>query len=574
MAKQNKIKSVERYVSGVLSGKIVAGRLVELACERYRKDLKRSDIIFDAEAAKRVIGFFETLFFHTTGEFRGKPFILEDWQQFVIANLFGFKNSDGFRRYRTSYLEVARKNGKTALAAGLGLFMLIGDNEARAEIYSAATKLDQAKICFSEASRMVRSSAELKNYITVLKNNLSIEENFSKFEPLGSDYSSLDGLNIHAGIIDEMHAHKSRDLFDVLQTSTGSRRQSLIFCITTAGSSPDASISIAYQLREFGVSILEGNAVDDTSFYYIATMDEKDDWQDEKNWLKSNPNLEVSVKLQDLRNEANKVKKMPSARNAFLRYRMNLWTETEKVWLTAEDWQGCNLEPIDIPALEGKKAFVGADLAKRGDTSSIILYFPKQDGLEHITILPFIFLPSERLERKAEIEKVPWKTWEQNQQIFTCDGAFIRAEFLADWIETLDGRFELLDFVYDRAYMSDLIPKLEDMGWSVDPGDDCAPRHLIEIPQTFMGMHPAIQCVEENIINKEINHAGHPVLSWMCSQVVIVENDQSLCRFSKRKSKSKIDGIVALAMVALRAKIKAATPVETCPYDERGILFI
>ena len=316
MAK-NKIIAVERYVSAVLSGKVVAGRLVKLACERYRKDLKRKDIIFDADAARRVIGFFETLFFHTTGEFRGKPFILGDWQQFVIANLFGFKNLDGFRRYRTSYLEIARKNGKTALAAGLGLYMLIGDNEARAEIYSAATKLDQAKICFSEASRMVRSSPELKNYINVLKNNLSIEENFSKFEPLGSDYSSLDGLNIHAGIIDEMHAHRSRDLFDVLQTSTGSRRQSLIFCITTAGSNPDPSISIAFQMREFGVSILEGNTVDDTSFYYIACMDEKDDWQDEKNWLKSNPNLEISVKLQDLRNEANKVKKNAERKKRF-----------------------------------------------------------------------------------------------------------------------------------------------------------------------------------------------------------------------------------------------------------------
>ena len=264
---------------------------------------------------------------------------------------------------------------------------------------------------------------------------------------------------------------------------------------------------------------------------------------------------------------------MPSARNAFLRYRMNLWTETEKIWLTSEDWNGCNLGPIDLKQLEGKKAYVGGDLAKRGDTSSIILYFPKQDGLDNITILPFIFLPAERLKQKEEIEKVPWKTWERNQKIFTCPGAFIRAEFLADWIETLNGRFELLDFVYDRAYMSDLIPKLEDMGWSSDPGDDYAPRHLIEVPQTFLGMHPCVQVVEENIINKEINHAGHPVLAWMCSQVVIVENDASLSRFSKRKSKSKIDGIVALAMVSYRAKIKAATPLETSIYDERGILF-
>lgn len=570
----NKLLAVNTYVDNVLSGKLPAGRLVKLACERYRNDLQRTDIHFDADAAARVIKFFATYFHHTTGEWRGKPFRLEPWQQFVIANLFGFKNLDGNRRFRNSYLEIARKNGKTATAAGLGLYMLIGDGEARAEVYSSATKLDQAKICFMEARRMVRSSLDLKKHIRILRNNLSVESNDSVFCPLGSDHSNLDGLNIHASVIDEVHAHKNRELYDVLQTATGSRQQSLIFCITTAGSNPDPETSIAYQLRQFGVSILEGHTKDDTSFYYIACMDPKDDWRDESNWLKSNPNLNVSVQLEALRNEAKKVKNLVSAQNAFKRYRMNLWTETEKVWIGAEAWNACHLADIDVHQLEGKQAYVGADLAKRADTSALILFFPKQTGLEHNTILPFIFLPHERLAFKDQEEKTPWRMWEQGKKIFTCPGSYTRAEFLADWIETLDGRFELLDFVYDKAYMSDLLPKLEDMGWSSNPAEEYAPRHLIEIPQTFMGMHPCIQVLEELITSKEINHGGHPVLSWMLSQVVVVENDASLCRFSKRKSKSKIDGIVALAMVAYRSKIKAATPVEASVYDERGILFL
>jgi phage terminase large subunit-like protein len=565
----NELPEVTVYVDDILTGKIASGRLVKLACERYIADLKRTDINFDAMAAKRVIDFFPKYFHHTTGEWRGQPFVLQPWQQFCVANLFGFKNKSGFRRYRNSYLEIGRKNGKTALAAGIALYMLIGDGEARAECYSSATKLDQAKICFMEARRMVRSSMDLKKHIRVLRASLSVESNDSTFSPLGSDHSNLDGLNIHCSIVDEVHAHKSRDLYDVLQTATGARQQSIIFCITTAGSNPDPETSIAFQLREFGVSVLEGHAQDDTSFYYIAAMDPKDDWRNEENWIKSNPSLGVTVGVEALRNEAKKVKNLVSAQNAFKRYRMNMWVETEKVWITSEDWDACNLGPIDLGQLEGKRAYVGADLAKRGDTSSIILYFPVQEGLEHNTVLSFIFLPHERLLQKQQAEKTPWKRWERNQKIFTCPGAYIRAEFLADWIETLDGRYQLQDFVYDKAYMSDLLPKLEDMGWTSDPKDEYAPRHLIEIPQTFLGMHPCIQVLEEQIANRGINHGGHPVLSWMCRQVVIIENDQSLARFSKRKSKSKIDGIVALSMVTFAAKIREAEP-ET---DEPEIWF-
>jgi phage terminase large subunit-like protein len=567
-------KTVKNYASDILSKKIPAGEPVRLACQRFNDDLKRGDLYFDNSAAERVEDFFKLLVHHTTGEYRGQNFILEPWQQFIIYNLFGWKYKDtGLRRYRIGYIEVARKNGKTFLAAAIALYLLVGDNENRAEIFSAATKLDQARLCFREASRIVRSSAELKKYINVLKNNLSVEETFSRFEPLGADYSSLDGLNIHGCVVDELHAHKSRELWDVLVTSTGSRRQSLIVAITTAGANPDPETSICYQIRQDCISILKGEAVDDSIFSYIATLDQGDDWRDESLWIKSNPNLDISVKRDDLQIEAKKAARTPSQLFPFLRYKMNVWTETSKTWLQADVWNACNIEKIDVKTLEGKKCFIGADLAKRGDTSSLVLYFPKQDGISINTVVPFIFLPSERLAYKEQQEKTPWRRWEQNKHIFTCPGAFIKAEYLADFIESLDSRFEILDFVYDKSYMSDLLPILIDMGWTDDPNNKFAPRYLVEIPQTFLGMHPCIQYLEELITTKSLNHGGHPVLAWMVSQVVLVENDTDLCRFSKRKSRSKIDAIVALSMVAYRAKVKGNISNKSV-YATRGATII
>lgn len=334
------------YAKMVDAGDILACRWVQMACKRHlddRKYGKERGLKFDEGAADVALNFFGFLK-HSKGEWSGEAFQLEAWQQFIAGNLFGWMRGDGLRRFRTAYIEVARKNGKSSFAAGSGLKMFCADGEPGAEVYSCATKRDQAIIVHSEATRMVRSSPSLKRRVGIFKNNLHILETASKYEPLGADADSLDGLNVHGAIIDELHAHKKRDLWDVIETATGSRRQPLMVAITTAGFDQSG---ICFELRDYVTQILKGNIHDDTFFGIIYTLDLKkewpelkddDDWTDESLWIKSNPNLGISVKLDDIRRLAEKAKATPAAQNNFLTKRLNVWTQQSTRWISLETW--------------------------------------------------------------------------------------------------------------------------------------------------------------------------------------------------------------------------------------------
>ena len=344
---------VDQYISDVLGGQIPACKWVKLACERHLRDLEHGEkrgLVFDPAAGQLVISFF-SLLKHSKGEWAGRPIVLEPWQQFVLWVLFGWKKwIDGqlVRRFNISYMEVARKNGKSTLAAGVGLYLMVADGEPGAEVYSAATKKDQARITHSEATRMVKSSPALKKRLTVFRDNIHIKDTASKFEPLGRDTDSMDGLNIHAAIIDELHAHKTRDMVDILETAQGARRQPLQFEITTAGFDRE---SICYQHHERTEKVLEGT-VDlceaDSWFGIIFTFDKDDDWEKPETWLKSNPNLGVSKKLEYMRDQAAKAKEMPSKLNSFLRLDMDVWTQSETKWIPLEHWMICGkaVDPV------------------------------------------------------------------------------------------------------------------------------------------------------------------------------------------------------------------------------------
>jgi phage terminase large subunit-like protein len=559
------------YVDGVLDGSIVSGELTRLAVKRYQRDLNNKQYYFDEKAARHAIHFFETFLHHTTGRWAGNLFILEPWQVFIIANIFGFKKHDGTRRFRIAYNEVARKNGKSTLAAGIGVYCLIADNESRAEVFSAATKKDQAKIVFSEAKRMIKSSPDLKRFAKILVHNISVSETYSKFEALGADSDTMDGLNIHCAIIDELHAHKSREMWDVLLTATGARSQPLIFSITTAGFDKSEA-SICWLQHEYSGKILKGEIEDDSYFAFIATLNDGDKWEDEKNWKKSNPNLGVSLNIEDLRQEADRAKKAPTSLNPFLRYKMNIWTAAEKSWLTGDQWNACNLGEIDPLSLEGKVCYLGMDLAKKVDTSALVLVFPPENETDNYIVLPFIFLPGETLADRQRTERIPWLDWKKRNLIFTTQGKVTQIEEILDMIEILDGRYQIKDIMYDRWRAPEILPQLEEIGWSADPNDSLASRYLIEHGQGFKDMSPAIRNLEELAISGRINHGGHEVLAWQVSCVAISEDDAGNVKFSKRKSKGKIDAVVSLAMAAYRAKVHPQE--EKSVYDERGILFV
>jgi hypothetical protein len=259
---------------------------------------------------------------------------------FVVGSLFGWHRSDGLRRFRTAYCAVPRKNGKSTLSAGIALYLLVADGEQGAEVYSAATTRDQARIVFDEAKRMVRSSPALGRRVQVLINNLNVEASASRFMPLSSDASSMDGLNVHGAIIDELHAHKTRHVVDVLETATGARRQPLLFEITTAGYDRH---SICFEHHDYAIKLLEGTLQDDSWFAYIASADEDDDWTDPEVWRKANPSFGLSVKADDLARKAEKAIALPGAQNAFRRMHLNEWTEQAERWIDLAAWDACSV---------------------------------------------------------------------------------------------------------------------------------------------------------------------------------------------------------------------------------------
>ena len=367
---------VEAYAQAVADGKIPAGNLIRLTCERHLKDLKTAKmrgLFFDADAARYVIKFYSFLK-HSKGEWAGCTFELQPWQQFIVGSLFGWKRADGTRRFRVAYVEVPRKNGKSTMLAGIGLYLLIADGEPGAEVYAAATKRDQAKIVWGEAAKMVKSSPALTKRVTTYmgKGNMNFPALGSKFEPLGADSDTMDGLNVHAAIIDELHAHKTRDVWDVLDTATGSRRQPLLFAITTAGTD---QTSVCYEQHERARKLLEGVIEDDAYFAFIACLDEGDDYADPATWAKANPNFGISVKEDDLRRKAKTAKESPSALNAFLRLHLNKWTQQVDRWIDLDVWDQ-NAGIIKEEALAGRTCYGGLDLSSVDDMTAWVRYSP------------------------------------------------------------------------------------------------------------------------------------------------------------------------------------------------------
>ena len=360
MAKtKGKQNSAKQYIDDVLSGRVVVGQRVRQAVERHVGDLRSAKdrgLRFDPKAAERVLKFFGFLH-HSKGEWAGRPFVLSPWQVFILWVVFGWKRADGTRRFRTAYIEIGRKNGKSTLAAGVALYLFAADQEPGAEVYTAATKRDQARIVHSEAIRMVQSSPGLQRFIDIFKDNLSMLRTNSKYEPLGADADTMDGLNVHGAIIDELHAHKTRNLWDVLETATGARRQPLIFAITTAGFDRQ---SLCWQQHDYAEKVLDRIVSDDTHFAFVAALDSEDDWTDRAAWIKANPNLGVSVKPESLEEQCVKAESLPSAQNAFRRLRLNQWTEQSERWIDLAVWDEGAIA-VDPEALRRRRCFGGLD---------------------------------------------------------------------------------------------------------------------------------------------------------------------------------------------------------------------
>lgn len=575
----------EQYARDVIDGKIVACKWVRLACERHVHDLKHAQergFVFDAEAAEYVLHFIGLLR-HSKGKWgrgKGELIRLEPWQQFIIWVAFGWRRDNsarwiettaegqvqdthGMRRFRIIYEEVARKNGKSTKAAGLGLYLAFADGEPGAEVYSAATKRDQARIVHKEAIRMVRKNQGLKKHIDIVKDNLSLELTASKYEPLGADSDSTDGLNVHGFIADELHAWKNRDMWDVLETATGSREQPMGIAITTAGVDRR---SVCFEKNDYSRKVLEGwkdgSFEDDTWFAIIFTLDDGDDWRDEKVWIKANPNLGVSKYYEDMRMKAKRAGQSAAVLNNFLRRELNVWVQGVVKWMPMDDWRACNgsVSALEFEKrLKGMTCYGGLDLSSTSDITAFVMAFLDED--ENVFVLGRFWVPEDTLEviphYRSSDDAKHIQQWVKEGYIEATPGNVIDYDFIFEQIEKDADAYKIDQIAFDRWGAARVVQVLENKGMK-----------MVQFGQGFASMSPPMKELERLVLSKKIVQGGNPVLTWMADNLVARVDPAGNVKPDKEKSSEKIDGIVALIM-ALDLALRH--PEKKSVYSKRGI---
>lgn len=545
----------EQYIQQVTDGSKIVCTEVKQAVQRHLNDLKRDDIYFDPKAAARAIKFFSFLKHSKGRNFAGKEFELSDWQEFIIYCLFGWKNPDGSRRFTMSYTEVAKKNGKSTLAAGIGLYMMISDGEPGAEIYSAATMRDQAKIVFNEAANMVKKSPHLTKRVEVFAHNLHINETNSKFEALGADYDSFEGKNPYCCIVDEYHAHKDSKLFDNIRAATVSRNQSLIWVITTAGVNKEYP---CYKFRKICKDVLEGKLIDDGLFTIIFTQDSEEEWDKPELWVKSNPNLNVSVIEAKLKSEYQAAKNNPEGAVMFKTKNMNIWTDSAMQWIPDETWQKCDQGKSDY---KGKTCYGALDLATVIDLACFgLLWEERRDDKIILNFFPMFFIPEDTLQERCRKDHVNYDTWARDAYIIPTPGNVIDYDYIRSYVNKVAKECKLKSIQFDRFNSSQLVIQLQDDGLVMNP-----------FGQGYVSMSAPTKELEKKVLAQEINHMGNPVMRWMNGNVFIRVDPAGNYKIDKSKSSEKVDGMVTLVM-ALGGYMTDTNKGSV--YDKRGFIEI
>ncbi len=469
--------------------------------------------------------------------------------------VFGWKRKDGTRRFRTAYVEVPRKDGKTTWAAGLGLLLTIGDNEPGAEVYSSATKRDQAKICHDIAVSMVKQSNALQRFVGLYRHNIHCERLGSKFEPLGADGDTLDGLNPHGNIIDELHAHKNRKVWDVLDTGMGARRQPLTIVITTAGTFDLQSIG--WEQHDYASKVLDGTIEDETYFAYIAAADPEDDWKDPRTWYKANPNLGISLKEDYLAQQCKKAQESVGFLNTFLRLHLNIWTSQITRWLDMDVWRAC-ANPISEVELKGRVCYGGLDLASKIDLTAWAMVFPHEDSFD---VLMRFFLPDDDIQKRIKRDRAPYDRWAKDGFLTLTPGNVTDYGFIMEQIVRDSEAFSLQEVGFDPWNATQVGITLQD-----DHG-----IKMVEMRQGYFTLSGPTKELERLLLGSKIRHGGNPVLSWNASNVAVKTDENENVRPVKDKSTGRIDGIMALIMALGRASFMDDS---TSVYSERGLLTV
>ena len=533
------IEVAQQYARCVSAGEIPSCKWTRLAVDRQLDDLAREPAadwpwIFDEERAQRPCYFLELLP-HIKGKWARERRLIEldAWQCFILTTVFGWVHRDtGLRRYRETYIEVPRKNAKSTLSSGVALYMLSADGEQGAEVYSCATTRDQARIVFDDAKAMAERTPDMRTHlgVAILQNSITVAHTASKFGPLAAEGSTLDGLNVHFAVIDELHAHKTRAVYDVIDTARGAREQSMLWNITTAGT--DRS-GICYERRTHVTKMLEGVIVDPTMFGIIYSIDEKDDPLDPVNWAKANPNWLVSVLPDDMQAAARKAAAMPSAMANFLTKRLNVWVSSDSAWMDMVAWKRCTDLNLTQDSVAHLPCWVPLDLASKVDVAAAPKVFYDADK-DHYYLVSRFYLPERAIEQSTNSQ---FDGWRRAGFLTVTDGEVIDFDQIEDEIRADVRTLNVEEVPFDPWQATQMASHLLAEG---------AP--MVEYRQTVATMSEPMKTLEALVLQGKLTHDGNPMMSWMISNVVCHRDAKDNIYPRKERNENKIDGPVALIM--------------------------
>ncbi len=543
-----------KYANAVIAERITAGKLVKLAGQRHkndRKQQKKKKIVWCPELANHAINFFKENLCLSNG----RPFVLEPFQEFIVGSLFGWYNSNGFRRFRTAYVEAGKGSGKTPLAAGIGLYGLISDSqdEPEAEIYSAAVSRDQASITFKDACNLSTSSPVFAEFLRDDKNrngDLEVRTGSivyyptrSVLKPVSSEHRGLDGKRVHIALVDELHEHPHGMVVDKMRAGTKARRNALIFEITNSGYD---RTSVCWHHHEYSIKILEGTEDNESWFAYVCQLDEGDDWKDEKCWLKANPGINTILPIEYIREQVREAEGMPSKENIVKRLNFCIWTEQSTRWLNMDDWRNCKPRRPKAELLR-RDCFGGIDLSSKIDISAYVLIFSDDDN-EGFDVLPFFWIPEASVAKDttvhSEENRLKLLEFARREFLTITPGRVVDYRYIARTIKETNENYQIKEINFDPWQHDQLIRDLQ---------EEEAP--MVECPQGYKGMSTPMKELERLARLFAIRHGGNPVLEWMAGHVSRQEDPAGNIRPDKASSGEKIDGIVALIM-ALKGWIR------------------
>lgn len=520
----------------------------------YDPVLTAGDCTFDHGAATQAIAFFRECLTFTAGQWRGKPFYLQPWQQAIVANLFGWKRCNGMRRYREAFLYVPRKCGKSELAGGLGCLLTFADREPGAQVYCAAADREQARLVFNAARTMVLAEPELAARAQLYTNAIVVPATGSTLKVVSAEAYTKHGVNAHGVIIDELHAQPNRELVDVLTTSTGARRQPLIIYITTADYDRQ---SICNEKYEYACKVRDGVIEDPAFLPVIYEATREDDWTAPAVWQQANPNLGVSVSFEYLQRECQRARETPTYENTFRRLHLNQRTQQDVRWLSLEQWDACGTTPIDEAALAGRSCYAGLDLSTTTDLSAFVLLFPDEDG--GVTVVPRFWAPADNAAKRENRDRVPYQTWARQGLLELTPGNVVDYDVIRTRIKQLGEQFRINEIAVDRWNATQLCTQLQQDHFE-----------LVLFGQGFADMTAPTKQLEKLVLSRKLRHGGHPLLRWMASNVSVETDAAGNLKPSKKKSTERIDGIVATIMALGRL----AVGKPEVDYIQQGIVWL